>query len=172
MPNQDLGEICSLIFRKKTAAHLYRHLWIFENYCIRRTKVMVTTPNTAPNTMVTFASISSRPFFFPPNNVSAPPAIDPDNPALFPDCRTTTAINAIAMIASKIINAVTKITAPPNLLVHFITSSFALTIGFMTILSYNSWRKGNEKGRAYLPSLGEAPNLCGTVLLGEGYFRL
>lgn len=74
---------------------------------------MVTTPKAAPKAMVTFANNSSKPFFFPPNNVSAPPAIDPDNPALFPDCRTTVAINAIAIIASNIINAVTKILAPP-----------------------------------------------------------
>lgn len=35
---------------------------------------------------------SSRPFFLP-TNVSAPPAIAPDIPALLPDCSKTVAIN-------------------------------------------------------------------------------
>jgi len=82
-------------------------------YCIKRTSDIVTTPKSAPNTMVALVNSSSMPFFLPPNSVSAPPAIDPERPALFPDWRTTTAINAIEMTASRIINAVIKIMAPP-----------------------------------------------------------
>lgn len=50
--------------------------------------------NAIATNFVYFSNIASnvRPLFFP-KKVSAPPAIEPDNPALFPDCNNTTAIN-------------------------------------------------------------------------------
>ena len=114
MPYCCLAEICILIFRQKSGGTNAPPLnGTKTGYCIKRTSDIVTTPKSAPNTMVALVNSSSMPFFLPPNNVSAPPAIDPDRPALFPDWRTTTAINAIEMTASRIINAVIKIMAPP-----------------------------------------------------------
>ena len=43
---------------------------------------------------------------FLPKNVSAPPAIEPDKPAVLPDCIKTIAISAIATIMCKITIAI------------------------------------------------------------------
>ncbi len=55
----------------------------------RTTEVIM---NNTAKTDVNLPSNSSIPFFFP-KKVSAPPAIEPDKPSLFPDCINTVIIN-------------------------------------------------------------------------------
>ncbi len=64
-------------------------------------------PKAAPSTMVIFARNSSSPFFLP-SNVSAPPAMEPDNPALFPDCNNITAINPTDSRTCSTVSAISK----------------------------------------------------------------
>lgn len=54
---------------------------------------------------------SSIPFFLP-NMVSAPPEIEPDKPALLPDCKRTVAISAIDEITCNAMMAVRKEDTP------------------------------------------------------------
>ena len=122
-----LVEICILIVRQKSGGTYAPPLMELKTgYCIKRTSTNVMTPNSAPKTMVALAKSSSIPFFLPPKSVSAPPAIDPDRPALFPDWRTTAAINVIEMTASRIINAVIKIWHPPNFTCTFYHKLFRI----------------------------------------------
>lgn len=76
------------------------------------TKLSAVAPNNAATTIVTFPSNSSRPFFFP-NSVSAPPAIEPERPALLPDCRTTAAIRTIERTTWRAVTAIFTAYSPP-----------------------------------------------------------
>lgn len=62
-----------------------------------------------PKIAVSLANTWSIPLLFPPKKVSAPPAIDPESPALLPDCKTTDNIKHIASIASITLRAVITI---------------------------------------------------------------
>ena len=81
---------------------------IYSNATIARDN----TINSAAETVDTLLNIASYPLlFFFPKSCSAPPPIDPDNPALFPDCNNILAIKTILVTTSKIIN--TNITYLP-----------------------------------------------------------
>jgi len=61
----------------------------------------VTTINAPAAILVAFCSVSIRVLaLFLPKKVSAPPAIEPDRPALFPDWSKTAAINISSTITN------------------------------------------------------------------------
>jgi len=76
-------------------------------YFITKNKTIDTTKKAAAIIHVYLPSIASRvlPLYFP-KNVSAPPAIEPESPALFPDCKSTTIISAIAKRSSKTVRII------------------------------------------------------------------
>ena len=82
---------------------------------------MVTKPKRIPKIIVARAKNWSKPLALPPKRLSAPPPMEPDNPALFPDCITTLAIKATQMIASIIIKAVLTTYTPIFVLGYILT---------------------------------------------------
>ena len=79
--------------------------------CIRTVSTSVRTTKTRPNHFVALASLASSVLALPlERNVSAPPAMAPDRPALLPDCISTITVTArpeiswiIVRISSKVV---------------------------------------------------------------------
>ena len=79
--------------------------------CIRTVSTSVRTTKTRPNHFVALASLASSVLALPlERNVSAPPAMAPDRPALLPDCSSTITVTArpeiswiIVRISSKVV---------------------------------------------------------------------
>lgn len=88
---------------------------MFYFYLKRDSAIDVITNTTAATVVHLLNKASIVLPLFLPKKVSAPPAIEPDNPALFPDCKRTIAINETATMIWTMVKNIVIFTPPESL---------------------------------------------------------